>query len=225
MRSILDEPTKYHTQTLKQVAKRYMVTILENKDTRNVFFFLLLNISFTAVEFLYGYINNSLGLISDAIHMLFDSTAIIFSLIASVIARWESNQFYTYGYGRVETLAGFVNGLALVFASVNIMWEAIERIIEPRELGSDNLLTVAVFGLLVNIVGIFAFDHGGSAGRKGHDCGHNHSSESHHHHDHSHSHGKNPLMQGMFLHIVSDALGSIGVIISSVLIQLYGVLY
>ena len=132
MRSILDEPTKYHTQTLKQVAKRYMVTILENKDTRNVFFFLLLNISFTAVEFLYGYINNSLGLISDAIHMLFDSTAIIFSLIASVIARWESNQFYTYGYGRVETLTGFVNGLALVFASMNIMWEAIERIIEPR---------------------------------------------------------------------------------------------
>ena len=129
----------------------------------------------------------------------------------------------------METLTGFVNALALVFASVNIMWEAVERMYQPQSLGTDHLLLVAVLGLLVNIVGIFAFDHGGSVGRKGHDCGHDHSDHSHHnhsHHNHSHhSHphgGKNPLMQGMFLHIVSDALGSIGVIISSILIQEFG---
>ena len=219
MRSVLDEPSKYHSQSIKQIVKRYISTILSSRDTRNVFLFLMLNISFTLVEFLYGYYNNSLGLISDAVHMLFDSTAIIFSLIASVITKWDSTSVYTYGFGRVETLTGFINALALVFASFNIMWEAIERIFDPQELGTDNLLLVAVLGLLVNIVGIFAFDHGGSVGRKGHDCGHDHSHSDHNHSHHNHSHGgKNPLMQGMFLHIVSDALGSIGVIISSILI-------
>ena len=71
MQSILDEPTKYHSQSIKQIIQRYILTIISNKDTRNVFMFLILNITFTLVEFLYGYYNNSLGLISDAVHMLF----------------------------------------------------------------------------------------------------------------------------------------------------------
>ena len=106
--------------------------------------------------------------------MLFDSTAIIFSLIASVITKWPANQHYSYGYGRVETLTGFVNALALVFASGNIMWEALERLFfEQQELKPDNLLLVSVMGLLVNIVGIFAFDHGGAHGHAGHSHGNN----------------------------------------------------
>jgi zinc transporter 5/7 len=220
--------------------------------------------SFTVVEFLYGFWNHSLGLQADAIHMLFDSTAIIFSLIASVITKWEANSRYSYGYGRVETLTGFINALALVFASGNIIWEAIERFFNPEELLTDNLLLVSVLGLLVNIVGIFAFDHGGSVGKKHHDCGHDHDhghshkhdhhghshghdhghdhhghshghdhhghdhhghSHGHHDHHHGHSHGKNPLLHGMFLHILSDALGSVGVIISSLLIQYYSISY
>ena len=105
--------------------------------------------------------------------MLFDSTAIIFSLIASVITKWTANSSYSYGYGRVETLTGFVNALALVFASGSIMWEALERLVfEQQELKPDNLLLVSVLGLLVNIVGIFAFDHGGAAhGHAGHSHG------------------------------------------------------
>ena len=81
--------------------------------------------------------------------MLFDSTAIILSLMASVITKWEANKFYSYGYGRVETLTGFINALALVFASGNIMWEAIERLISPTgDLGTENLLVVSVLGLV-----------------------------------------------------------------------------
>jgi zinc transporter 5/7 len=269
-RSLLDDPEDKHRTTIKRTIQRYIRSILQNPDTRNVFFFLLLNLSFTVVEFLYGFWNHSLGLQADAIHMLFDSTAIIFSLIASVITKWEANSRYTYGYGRVETLTGFINALALVFASGNIIWEAVERFFNPEELLTDNLLLVSVLGLLVNIVGIFAFDHGGSVGKKHHDCGHDHHdhghshkhshghdhhghnhghdhghdhhSHGHDHHDHhdhhghshghshghhdhhkGHSHGKNPLLHGMFLHILSDALGSVGVIISSLLIQYYSI--
>ncbi|KAI9094627.1 cation efflux family-domain-containing protein [Phlyctochytrium arcticum] len=179
------------------LVKRYVRSIISDKATRNIFFFLLLNISFTGVEFLYGWWTRSLGLTADAVHMLFDSTAIIFSLVASVIAKWASNERYTYGYGRVETLTGFINALALLFASWNIIWEAFERFYDPQIIEESNqLLVVSVLGLLVNLVGIFAFDHG-------------------HAHGHSHDHG-------MFLHILSDTLGSVGVIISSLLIKFYG---
>lgn len=154
--------------------------------------------------------------------MLFDSTAIILSLMASVITKWEANKFYSYGYGRVETLTGFINALALVFASGNIMWEAIERLISPTgDLGTENLLVVSVLGLLVNIVGIFAFDHGGAHGHAGHSHGDDHGHC--HGHGHDHDHGHNPLMEGMLLHIISDALGSVGVIISSLLIEYFGI--
>ncbi|KAI8929559.1 cation efflux protein [Entophlyctis helioformis] len=217
---------------VQAVATRYVRSIVQNTETRKVFFFLLLNLSFTFVEFLYGWITHSLGLTADAVHMLFDSTAIICSLIASVITKRGATEAYTYGYGRVETMTGFVNALVLVFASVGIVWEAFERFYSPAIQETEKLLVVSVLGLLVNLVGIFAFDHGGAHGHHGHDHGHGHGHDhghghghghDHHGHDHhGHSHGPNPLMQGMFLHILSDTLGSVGVILSSILIQMFG---
>jgi zinc transporter 5/7 len=129
--------------------------IAASKETRKVFYFLLLNVSFTGVEFLYGYITNSLGLTADAVHMLFDSSAIILSLAAGVIAKWDATESYTLGFSRVETLAGFVNALALFFASGNIVWEALERLWNPQELASDKLLLVSFLGFLVNL-GVFS---------------------------------------------------------------------
>jgi len=129
----------------------FVRTMVADPKTRSVFFFLCLNLSFTVVEAVYGIWTNSLGLFSDAIHMLFDSTAIIFSLVASVIAKWDANEKFSYGYGRVEVLTGFANSLALFFAGGGIIWEAIERLINPAELDTDRLLLVAVLGFLVNL--------------------------------------------------------------------------
>ncbi|TPX57646.1 hypothetical protein PhCBS80983_g03676 [Powellomyces hirtus] len=140
---------KHRRTDLVAVARRYIRSIVNDKSTRNVFFFLLLNISFTGVEFAYGWWTGSLGLTADAVHMLFDSTALIFSLIASVIAKWERNERFTYGYGRVETMTGFVNALALLFASWNIMWEACERLYHPEGIErTTELLIVSILGLL-----------------------------------------------------------------------------
>ncbi|KAI8825280.1 cation efflux family-domain-containing protein [Fimicolochytrium jonesii] len=219
---------KHRKLSLLTQAKRYIRAISTDEATRKVFFFLLLNISFTGVEFLYGWWTGSLGLTADAIHMLFDSTAIIFSLVASVIAKWDSNERFTYGYGRVETLTGFVNALALLFASWNIIWEAVEKLFAPQPIEkTGELLVVSVLGFLVNLVGIFAFDHGGMGHDHGHGHGHGHGGHDHHDHDHGHGHGhshdhSHGHSHGMFLHVLSDTLGSVGVIISSILIQLYG---
>ncbi|TNN26623.1 Zinc transporter 7 [Liparis tanakae] len=72
-------------------------SILADKTSRNLFFFLCLNLSFAFVELSYGIWSNSLGLISDSFHMFFDCTALLAGLAASVISRWRSNDHFSYG--------------------------------------------------------------------------------------------------------------------------------
>ena len=126
--------------TFTSIVQSYIRTILTNRATRNVFFYLLLNLSFTGVEILYGMWTNSLGLIGDGLHMLFDSSALIGSLVASVIVKWPSNDRFSYGYDRTETLTGFVNSLLLLYAAASIFFESIGRLFEPPEVSTDRLL-------------------------------------------------------------------------------------
>lgn len=67
----------------------------------------------------------SLGLISDSFHMFFDCTGLLAGLAASVITKWRANDKYSYGYVRAEVIAGFVNGLFLLFIAFFIMSEAV----------------------------------------------------------------------------------------------------
>eukprot|EP01097_Dermamoeba_algensis_P009563 TRINITY_DN676_c0_g1_i1.p1 TRINITY_DN676_c0_g1~~TRINITY_DN676_c0_g1_i1.p1 ORF type:complete len:449 (-),score=77.47 TRINITY_DN676_c0_g1_i1:111-1457(-) len=140
---------------------------------------------FMFVELVYGLYSNSLGLISDAFHMLFDCTALAIGLWAAVIAKWEPNAIFSYGYGRVEVLSGFINALFLIFISFFVFAESLERFIDPPDINSDRLILVSVLGFCVNMVGVFAFhDHGHSHG--GDDDGHGHG------HSHGHAHNSTP---------------------------------
>mmetsp|Transcript_8449 Transcript_8449/g.1158 ORF Transcript_8449/g.1158 Transcript_8449/m.1158 type:complete len:89 (+) Transcript_8449:926-1192(+) len=85
------------------------------------------------VEALYGYWTNSLGLISDSIHMAFDCTALGIGLYASYISKHPPDAEHPYGYTRHEVLSGFINGIFLVFVGLNVFEESIERILEPPE--------------------------------------------------------------------------------------------
>jgi len=125
-----------------------------------------------------------------------------------------------------------VNGLFLLFIAFFIMSEAVERLIEPPEVKHERLFVVSVLGLLVNLVGIYAFQHGHAHGGGGHGHshggGHGHShGEPNGHGHHGHSHDSSPsansqIMKGVFLHILADTLGSVGVIVSAVLMQMFG---
>ncbi|CAG8541720.1 15375_t:CDS:10 [Funneliformis caledonium] len=188
----------------------YIKIILDNRDSRQIFYFLLLNLSYMFVQMVYGIWTNSLGLISDAIHMFFDCLALAVGLFAAIMSKWPENNKFTYGYGRIETLSGFANGVFLILISIFIMFEAIGRLIDPPEMNTDRLLLVSFLGFVVNL-------------------SHNHSSDAnhgslhgHHHHHHHHEHGDNANMEGIYLHILADTLGSIGVIISTLLINQFG---
>lgn len=241
--------------------------VVSDSNARNLMGFLVLNFAFAFVELAYGIWTNSLGLISDSFHMFFDCTGLVAGLAAQVVSRWPADDSYAYGYKRAEVLAGFVNALFLLFIAFFILTEAVERAIEPPEVHHDRLFLVSVLGLLVNLVGIYVFQHGGSHGHShggsGSSHGHSHGSSDNHGHshgNHGHSHddgqlvedpyhphhqvsismgghqqnntlpppssttqnNQNHLMKGVLLHILADTLGSVGVVISALLMRAFG---
>lgn len=189
-------------------------SVLIEKDSRRIAYFGVLNLGFMLVQFFYGFATGSLGLLTDSIHMLFDCAGLAVGLAAAVMSKWRPNVRFPYGYGKIDTLSGFANGVFLLLVSVEIIFDAFERLWEGHELQRLNeLLVVSILGFLVNIVGLTAFGHA-HHGHGGHDHGD-------HDHGHGHSHD-NENMQGIFLHILADALGSVAVIISTLLTKYYG---
>uniref|UniRef100_A0A6I8NPD3 Zinc transporter n=1 Tax=Ornithorhynchus anatinus TaxID=9258 RepID=A0A6I8NPD3_ORNAN len=263
--SSLWQEEKKHFLSAEDAVPRNLQSILSDKTSRNLFFFLCLNLSFAFVELLYGIWSNCLGLISDSFHMFFDSTAILAGLAASVISKWRDNDAFSYGYVRAEVLAGFVNGLFLIFTAFFIFSEGVERALAPPDVHHERLLLVSVLGFVVNLIGIFAFQHGGHGHSHGSghghshslfngalDHGHSHGGHGHSHeskhgvahshdpfHGHGHSHSQDchdgplikgtagpsrQILEGVFLHILADTLGSIGVIASAILMQNFGLM-
>ncbi|GAB7355390.1 hypothetical protein MBLNU459_g5911t1 [Dothideomycetes sp. NU459] len=163
-------------------------SILSEKDSRRIAYFTCLNFAFMLVQAFYGWMSGSLGLLSDTVHMFFDCLALVVGLGAAVASKWPTSPEKPYGWGKLNTLAGFGNGIFLMLVSVEFVWEAIEGMAEGNELRHvEELLIVSVLGFLVNMVGLLAFGHahaGHDHGGHGHDHGHAHG----HSHDHGHSH-------------------------------------
>jgi len=145
------------------------------------------------VQAFYGYVSGSLGLLSDTVHMFFDCLALIVGLAASVASKWPTSPEKPYGWGKLNTLAGFGNGIFLMLVSVEFVWEAVEGMMEGTELRHvEELLVVSTLGLIVNMVGLLAFGHAHAGHDHGHSHGNSHGGHSHSHgHDHGHGHGHN----------------------------------
>lgn len=73
-----------------------------------------LNLAFMMVQFFYGFASGSLGLLTDSIHMLFDCAGLAVGLAAAVMSKWPPSLNFPYGYGKVDTLSGFANGIFLM---------------------------------------------------------------------------------------------------------------
>jgi cobalt-zinc-cadmium efflux system protein len=146
-------------------------------------------------ELIGGFLTNSLALLSDAGHMLSDIAALAMSLFAFRIAKRPATVSSTYGYHRAEILAALFNGLTLWLIVGVIFTAAYNRFLDPPAVASYGMMIVASLGLLVNVVaGTVLYG-------------------SHHH---------NLNLRGAFLHIVSDALGSVGAIAASLIMLFTG---
>ncbi|KAK4641097.1 putative zinc transporter msc2 [Podospora bellae-mahoneyi] len=236
------ERSRFTKFLLPRIARWPLVhAVVVEKDSRRIFYFMSLNLAFMMIQAFYGYVTDSLGLLSDSIHMFFDCVALAVGLFAAVASKWPPSERFPYGFGKIETLSGFANGVFLILISVEIMIEACERMMEGRETKRlGELFVVSTLGLLVNLVGMAAFghhhhghDHGHShSGCGGHSHGHDHKHDHGHDHDHrdekkdahghSHSHSHdNENMYGIYLHVLADTLGSAAVIVSTILTHFY----
>ena len=88
------------------------------------------------VEVLYGILSNCLGLLTDGAHMLLDCTAVIIGLYSSYLSEKQQNDSYNFGYYRSEVLGTFINSVFLFFIAIYIVFESIERFIEPKKIYS-----------------------------------------------------------------------------------------
>ena len=147
-----------------------------------------------AGEIVGGLLSNSLALLSDAGHVFTDVFALGLSLAALRIAERPPNYRATYGYQRIGLLAALANGCSLVLISIFIFIEAYSRLQAPPQINSGTMLIVAVAGLAGNIVMIRILGH---------------------------DHG-NLNIKSAWLHVVGDALTSVGVIIAAVVIKYTG---
>ena len=112
----------------------------------------ILTFSFATIEAAAGWWAQSLALISDAGHMVTDSAALALALLAQYIARRPPSAQHSFGYGRAESLAAFVNGLAMLALVAWIAFEAFSRIREPHQVQGMTVTIVAVIGLIINLI-------------------------------------------------------------------------
>lgn len=160
-------------------------------DRRRLKLSLVLTGGYCIVEFIGGLLTHSLALLSDAGHMLSDVSAMGLSLFAAYIATLPVTSQKTFGYYRAEILAAFLNGLALWLVAGVIFREAYYRFSSPPEVQGMGMLFVASVGLLVNLITVALLRD---------------------------AHHSNLNIHGVFLHVLGDALGSVGAIIASIII-------
>lgn len=122
-------------------------------------FSLLLTLGFAAVEAFAGFWSNSLALISDAGHMATDSLALGLALLAQLIAKRPPSAKHSFGFGRAEGLAAFINALILLIMVGWIGWEAAQRLAKPQPVQGATVFIVASIGLTVNLIIAWLLSH------------------------------------------------------------------
>jgi cobalt-zinc-cadmium efflux system protein len=165
------------------------------RHTERLIWALGLTGGFMLVEVIGALWTRSLALLADAGHMLTDVGGLSMSLLAVWFAQKPPTQVNTYGYFRAEILAAVANGVVLFLVAGYILYEACLRVWAPPEIRGGPMLVIAVLGLGVNLLSMRLLHHGA---------------------------GESLNIRAAYMEVLSDALGSIGVIVAAVIIQTTG---
>jgi len=166
------------------------------------------------IQIVVGFMIGSLAVISDAGHMLIDAAGLLMAVLAISFTQKPSTPKRTYGFYRAEILASFLNSIFLIILSVFILFEAFERIMHPSELNALPMIIVASIGLGINLLGIRMLSKVRIKNR---------TSE-----DYVPEQNVAPVqedlnLQGAYLEVLADTIGSVGVIVAGIIIQTTGV--
>ncbi|MCF8999042.1 cation diffusion facilitator family transporter [Acinetobacter nectaris] len=152
---------------------------------------LILSIVFLVIEVVAGFVTQSLALLSDVAHMFTDVAALAIALAAIKIGKLPADNKRTFGYQRFEILAALFNALMLFVVAIYILYEAYLRFTQPPEVHSIGMLIIAILGLVINLTSMKILVSGAS---------------------------HNLNIKSAYLEVLSDAVGSLGVIIGAIII-------
>ena len=155
----------------------------------------LLNVAFIVIEVIYGFLSDSLALLTDAGHNFSDVLALLLAWGAATLARRKPSPRRTYGFSRATIMASLFSGLLLLGAVGAIAWEAVSRFFEPAAPAGKTIVVVAAIGVLINTATALFFMQGKDSDLN---------------------------IRGAFLHMAADAAVSLGVVVSGLLIWQYG---
>lgn len=182
-----------HHEAGERCSDRHDHGLLDHGITRGF----VLAIGLTAItlvaELFGGFWTNSLALLSDAAHVFMDLFALALSLAAIHLAKFPASDTRTYGWHRAEIFASLINGVSLLLIGLGIFFEAWDRLFHPEAVKSKEMFIIAIIGLVMNLL---------AASRL-----------------HRHSHD-DLNVRSAFLHVIGDAIASVGVIIGGI-IMLY----
>ena len=162
---------------------------------RNFKFIILLTFFVMLMEAVGGIFSNSLALLSDAGHVLIDFFALVLTYFSFHLSKKASSKKFSFGYHRFEILTAIVNGIALVFVTLYIFYESYRRFLNPSGVKGAEMLIISSIGLMANfliVVKMRSFEN------------------------------ENLSVRSAYLHVLSDTLSSIGVVIAGVLIIVTG---
>lgn len=166
----------------------------EPKSTARLFITMVLNFTITIAEVIGGVMSGSLSLISDALHNFSDGIAIIIAYIAIRLGQRSKTKHYTFGLKRAEIVAAIINSATLIAISFYLIKEAYERFFQPQPIEGSLMVAVASIGLAANIIGTLLLRKGSRL---------------------------NLNIRSAYLHLFSDAVSSIAVIIGGLFIYFY----
>ena len=160
----------------------------------NLFISILLNILITVAQVIGGLVSGSLALLSDALHNFTDVISLIVSYIATVLSRKSASLHKTFGYKRAEILAAFVNASTLIIIAVLLIKEAVTRFQHPHEIKSGLVIWLSLLGIIVNGLSVLLLKKDSE---------------------------RNMNMRSAYLHLLTDMLASVAVLIGGLLMKFY----
>lgn len=169
--------------------------VVTESNAQKLTFALALTSTFLIIEVVAGFVTESLALLSDAAHMFTDAAALAIALLAIKIGKMPADDKRTFGYQRFEILAALFNASMLFVVAIYILFEAYQRFSHPPEIQSLSMLGVAVIGLVINLISMRILFSSSTESLN---------------------------VKGAYLEVLSDAVGSIGVIIGAAIIYFTG---
>lgn len=165
-----------------------------NVEGKNLIISIFLNVLITLAQVVGGILSGSLALISDALHNFSDVLSLVFSYVAHKLSRRKASINQTFGLKRSELIAAFVNAFTLVLVALYLIYEAVMRFFEPKEIASDTVIWLALLGIVANGLSVLLLKK---------DADHNLN------------------MKSAYLHLLTDMMASVAVLVGGLLMKYY----